>query len=385
MRWTVKENFVSPCPGLSLTDLPDRLPANMHILHSNGVLSISSENIAGVLPCKNGHEIIIEPKYSSIKPIEILLYINNISGIAVNRERLQKGDKEISLQTIADAFVGQLNLIKANARKFQRIACNTVTKAVVGKVNWVKTYRMQQQGRTDAIYTTTRVATYDIPENILIAAAAKKIISLYPSSSTEFEILLPWVKIGEYSKHSYNELYSLQLRMNERTLSGAHAFYYAPVMLSKIILGFMGAETVNENDDTILFNMPGLYENYVRTGFQRVGSKHGCSIQKGLIPRSFLFFNGECEMIPDITIYDGATIKTLLDVKYKVPDSKDYYQIFAYMKYAHIDTAYIISPAVEHNQTITAFDGSKITYVRIDNSNPETLEKTAERIIRDVM
>lgn len=253
------------------------------------------------------------------------------------------------------------------------------------RINTENSFRMQRQGSTDAIYTTTRVASYDIPENILIAAAAKKIISLYPSSSTEFEILLPWVKIAEYNKHSYNELYSLQLRMTERALSGAHAFYYAPVMLSKIILGFMGAETVSENVDTILFNMPGLYENYVRTGFQRVVSKHGCSIQKGLIPRSFLFFNGECEMIPDITIYDGATIKALLDVKYKVPDSKDYYQIFAYMKYAHIDTAYIISPTVEHNQTITAFDGSKVTYVRIDNSNPEILEETAERIIRDVM
>lgn len=385
MRWTVKENFISPCPGLSLGDLPERLPANMHILHSNGVLSVLSENIAGVLPCKNGHEIIIEPKYSTIKPIELLLYISNISGIAVNRERLQTGDTEISLQTIADAFVGQLNLIKANARKFQRIACNSVTKAVVGKVDWVKTYRMQRQGRTDAVYTTTRAASYDIPENILIAAAAKKLISLYPSSSTEFNLLLPWVEISENSRHSYNELYSLQLRMTERALSGAHAFYYVPVMLSKIILGFVGAKTISKNADTILFNMPGLYEDYVRTGFQRVGSKHGCSIQKGLIPRSFLFFNGECEMIPDITIYDGATIKALLDVKYKVPDSKDYYQIFAYMKYAHTDTAYIISPTVEHNQTITAFDGSKVTYVRIDSSDPESLEKTAERIIRDVM
>ena len=56
MKWTVRENGNNVCPGLRLEDLPNKIPANMHILHNNGMLSIASENIAGVLPCKNGHE-----------------------------------------------------------------------------------------------------------------------------------------------------------------------------------------------------------------------------------------------------------------------------------------------------------------------------------------
>lgn len=384
MRWTVKENEICPCPGLMLEDLPDKIPPNIHVLHSNGMLSILSENVAGVLPCKNGHEIVIEAKYSGIRPIDLMLYLGNVSGIAINRERVASGQSEISIQTIADAFVGQLKILGVNARKFKRVPFRTVTSSVVGKVDWLKTYRAQQSGK-QVVHTTQTQVSYDIPENALIAAAAKKIAVLYTSGSEEFRILQPWINHAYAYDHSHRELFAMQTKMTEKALCGAHAFYYAPVMLSKMILGFMGAEKISEELDTILFNMPGLYEDYVRTGLQRIGSKFGCSIQKGFSPRSFLFCNGECELIPDITIYEGNTLKAVLDVKYKVPDSKDYYQIYAYMKYAHIDTAYIISPAVPHEQTIIGFDGVKIRYINVANSNYNELETIAEQIIRGVM
>ena len=385
MRWVAKENTESPCPGLRVDDLPDKIPANVHILHSQGQLSILSENVAGVLPCKNGNEVVIEPKYKGIDPIALLMYVNSISGIAVNRERIRSGKAEIDLQTISDAFVDQLSIIKTEAKKFKRKGYTIQTGAVVGKVNWLKTYRQQHSGKLDSIVTTVRMSSYDIPENALIAAAAKKIIGFYQSGSEEFELLFPWAAEADKYHHSYAELFAFQSKLNERSLSGPHAYYYPSVMLSKIILGFDSVEIMSEEVDTILFNMPGLYEEYIRTGFQRAGGQFGCTIQKGLTPRSFLFYNGECEMIPDITIYDGITIKAVLDVKYKIPDSKDYYQIFAYMKYAGLDTAYIISPEVEQDQVITAFDGSKVHFVRIDTSSGDELENTAKRIIRDVM
>lgn len=388
MKWTIRENTAKMCPGLQFGDLPDKVPANIHFVHNNGVLGVLSKNTAGVLPCKNGHEIVIEPKYSKIQPIELMMYISSISGITVNRERVQSGNSTVDtvdLQSLADAFTAQLMLIRSSAKKFKRIAKPTLSKAVAGKVNWLKTYRRQNAGMPNDIVTTVRLAYYDIPENALVAAAAKKVSTLYSAESKEFEILHPWLELADKFRHSYDELFAMQLKMNSESLSGAHAFYYVPVMLSKIILGFGGVERAAEEVDTILFNMPSLYEEYIRTGFQRVGSKYGCSIQKGLATRSFLFFDSECEMIPDITIYDGTTIKALMDVKYKMPDSKDYYQIFAYMKYAKADMAYIISPEVSHGQTITSFDGSKITYIKVESSNPAELEAVAEEIIRGVM
>ena len=384
MRWVAKENEDSPCPGLKLDDIPDSIPANIHIKQKQGIIYIASENMAGVLPCKNGNEIIIEPKYKKINPIEMLMYSNNISGVVVNRERLQEGKSQVDIQTVADALVEQLRSIRVNNRKFKRVAKEITSRAVVGKVDWIKTYRRQKTGKTDFVNSTIRMATYDIPENALISAAAKKIMPFYSAESEAFDILVPWMIQADIFPHSYNSLFSFQAQLNEKSLSGPHAFYYAPVMLSKIILGFNDAEMLSEENDSILFNMPGLYEEYIRTGFQRIGGRFGYSIQKGLTPRSFLFYNGECELIPDITVYDGSTIKALLDVKYKVPDSKDYYQIFAYMKFAGLDTAYVISPAVEHNLTYTAFDGAKIWHVNINDSRSNNLESTAEEIIRGI-
>ncbi len=385
MKWVVRENTESLCPELRVDDLPDKIPANVHILHNQGYLSIRSEDVAGVLPCKNGKEIIIKPKYDGIDPIALLMYINNISGLVVNRERLQSGKSEIDIQTIADAFIEQLALIRTETRKFKRIGQIIQTETVVGKVNWTKTCRQQQSGKINSIVTTVRASSYDIPENALISAAAKKVIGLYPTGSEAFELLFPWAIEADKCRHSYAELFAFQSKMNEKSLSGAHAYYYPSVMLSKIILGFDNVEIMSEEVDTILFNMPGLYEEFIRTGFQRAGGQFGCTIQKGLTPRSFLFYNGECEMIPDITIYNGINIKAILDVKYKIPDSKDYYQIFAYMKSTGLNLAYIISPSVEQTKVLTAFDGSKIRFVRINNSSGEELEEIAKRIIRDVM
>lgn len=312
MRWTVKENEICACPGLEINDLPDRIPPNIHVLHNNGMLSIVSENIAGILPCKNGHEIVIESKYGSISPVDIMLYLENISGIAVNKERITSGKSEVNLQTIADAFVAQLKVLGINARKFRRIPVKTTASSVVGKVEWLNTYRAQQSGR-QTIYTTRATVSFDIAENALIAAAAKKVVAYYMPASEEYCILLPWITYGNENPYSYRELFGMQSRMTEKALSGAHAFYYAPVMLSKMILGFMGADNTAEVIDAILFNMPGLYEEYIRTGFQRVGNKFGSSVQKGFSPRSFLFCNGECELIPGITIYEGTTLKAVLE------------------------------------------------------------------------
>ena len=90
-------------------------------------------------------------------------------------------------------------------------------------------------------------------------------------------------------------------------------------------------------------------------------------------------------MIPDIVIYDGTTIKAILDVKYKEPDSKDYYQIYSYMKYAETQKAYVISPVVMQDTEIATFDGGKLVYIRADNTEANNVEQIAEKMIRSVV
>lgn len=386
MRWTATENAESPCIGLRVDDLPRKLPANIHILHnSDGILSVLAENVAGVLPCKNGHEILIEPKYKGIQPIEMLRYINNISGINTEVDRIRDGSGDVGLQTLTDSFARALLNIQGNGKKIKRLPRDVITNSVTGHVNWLRVEQERQRTGTIQITTRIRQATNMIPENIILAAAAKKALPLYAPDHEYFDVLYSWAKLLENTNTSFRELFAMQRRLNEQSLSGAHAFYYAPIMIAKMILGFLDATVETEITDSILFNMPGLYEEYVRTAFQRIGVKYGVTIQKGLVPRSFLFCNGDCEMIPDIVIYDGTTIKAILDVKYKEPDSKDYYQIYSYMKYAETQKAYVISPVVMQDTEIATFDGGKLVYIRADNTEANNVEQIAEKMIRSVV
>ena len=164
-----------------------------------------------------------------------------------------------SLQSIAESFVSQLFFIQSYTKKFKRVAKTAISKSVSGKVDWLKTYRRQKAEMHNDVISTVRTASYDISENALIAAAAQKIVSFYSQNTKEFEILYPWVKMANSFQHSYRDLYSMQLRLNAESLSGAHAFYYTPVMLSKVILGFCGVNYLADETNTILFNINRMF------------------------------------------------------------------------------------------------------------------------------
>lgn len=385
MRWIVRENETCACQGLEFNDLPYNLPANIHCLRFNNIFSVCCENVAGILPCKNGSEIIIEPKYQNINPLGLLSYIDDISGITVNEECIISGNRELDLHRIADLFVDSLTELSSKNRKFRREIKEVVINNIHGNVDWVRTCSNYSRGKTNEVISSIICSNYNIAENALIAAAARKVESFYQKDNRTLGVLLPWIKQAIKFNHSFDELNKLQLQLNESSLSGSHAYYYNAVMFAKIILGFNNAEQSYENNDMLLFNMPNLYESYIRKGFQKIGGKLGLTVQKGFTPRCFLFCDGLCEMIPDIVIYDGLTIKTVLDVKYKMPDAKDFYQIYSYMKYANISDAYIVTPSSVDDLNIITFDNLKIHFVKIDNSLSQDLEANVVKIMREAI
>ena len=176
-------------------------------------------------------------------------------------------------------------------------------------------------------------------------------------------------------------LIRLRSQLVNSKVSGAHAYYRNALALSFVILGIDQSGLIGNEDRAIIFNMPGLYEDYIRTAFMRMSIAKGYSCQKSFTPRSFMFSDGTCELEPDITIYDGNKPIAVLDVKYKVPDSKDYYQIFTYMKYAGLSEAYVVSPYVQDGSVLNAYDGSKILSIKVSESNNAALEKKAYDLI----
>jgi len=388
MRWTVKENEESLCAGMNETDIPTRIPGNLRILHKNSTYYTLAENIAGMIPFNNQHVLNIVPKYPHIDPIELLLYIHDMNIMVDENpaEQYGEGDGAVRLETLAQMFARELIAMQAKPVKFHRKATRINASSIKGRVDWPTTLRLQHQGKFNLITTTSSVPTIIIPENILIAQAARKALPLFARFTSEWEVLFHWssMPVPQKLPASFFSRFDRALRQDQ--FSGAHGYYYRPVILAQAVLGFSGlAGGVDFTDDAILFNMPSLYEDFVRTAFQRQAHPLGLTCQKGFIPQSFLFLGGKCEMIPDIAIYYGANIKVLLDVKYKTPDSKDLYQLYSYVKYAGLSDAYIVSPGVKKDETIVSFDGCQIHMIHVGTSIPEQIEREARRVLINII
>lgn len=388
MKWTVKENEESLCAGMAETDIPAKLPANLRILHKNRAYYTLAENIAGIIPFNNQHVLNIIPKYPKIDPIELLLYIHDLNIVVDEKpaEQYGIGDGSARLETIAQMFARELIAMQMQPIKFHRKSTRIEASSIKGRVDWLATSRLHHQGKLNLIATTYSVPTLIIPENILIAKAARKVLPLFAQSTSEWEVLYRWSNMTVPEKLPTSFFARFDRAMRQEQFSGAHAYYYHPVILAQAVLGFSGlAGGVDFANDAILFNMPSLYEEFVRTAFQRQTHPLGLSCQKGFTPQSFLFHGGMCEMIPDLAIYYGANIKVLLDVKYKSPDSKDLYQLYSYVKYAGLSDAYIISPAVKDDETIVSFDGCQIHMIHVDTSSPEQIERKALGILESAI
>ena len=72
---------------------------------------------------------------------------------------------------------------------------------------------------------------------------------------------------------------------------------------------------------------------------------------------------------------------SIADVKYKVPDAKDLYQIYTYMQFARLNEAYIISPSVRTGDVVETFDGHRIKCLGLDSSYAIDVDALASRVI----
>lgn len=381
MRWIITENEECKCPGFTVDFLPSNLPANLHVLYKESQLFLRADGLAGIIPCKSGHSILIEPKCKGLHPFEMYEYINDLFISHQTDGTIDSDGNSIDVHSLAQCFVNELITIQCRQKLFKWLPVKENHNMIKGRVDWANTYRRIKTGRELPITSTAHESTYDIAENEAISMAAEICLPLFEYNTAAWLVLHSWSSMSYSKPLTKEKLQKLHSSLRSLKMGGAHAYYYTPLALALIILGIDDAGNTTSQNRSILFNMPGLYEDYIRTAFMRACVLKGLSCQKSFIPKSFLFTNGTCELEPDITIYNGTQPLAVLDVKYKVPDSKDYYQIFIYMQYAGLSSAYIISPSVKHNEIIRAYNGSKIVNINISKSDHMQLEKLVTEVI----
>ncbi|MDU7431809.1 MAG: hypothetical protein E7K76_13155, partial [Cutibacterium avidum] len=222
----------------------------------------------------------------------------------------------------------------------------------------------------------------DIPENRIIKSAAKRVLGLLSSDAPGARVTHDWANWQASTFAGYDDIRKVSQMMRTKNVGGSHSYYSNALGLSLVILQASGIDHGERwESDGYLFNMPGLYEDFVRTSLMRAAEPTALSVQKGFASSSFLLTNGEIELIPDLTIYRGGSIEGVLDVKYKVPDAKDLYQIYTYMQFARLNEAYIISPSVRTGDVVETFDGHRIKGLGLDSSSAIDVDALASRVI----
>lgn len=315
MRWNVKENVKAVCPGLVIENLPTSLPANLKIIHSTNGLGVIPENIVGTIPCLDGSIIEIAPKYGQLNPIEMSLYCYNISYMDYDKriEQFGIGHNSEVTENLMYVFASELQEITKYPKKFERKAHHYVGNAAKGKVNWTKTsinsYRSISDEVVDGI---ERTATVVIPENVVLGQAATLALQYVKKETLIKQCLKKWALEFGRKRLSSKDIIYLRHLLAAGNFGGAHAYYYKAVALACIIVGIADTGAGGLVDEKcMVFNTPALYEEFVRNSIMRNTLLYGLTCQKGFTPKSFLFGNAICELIPDITLYRGAQIKSL--------------------------------------------------------------------------
>ena len=383
--WHAVENEISALPGLTPADVPSGLPDNIRILLQGGVLQIQASNIAGNVPLLNGNRLVISPKHASLNPVSMLLYLHNSQSARLMDDApsgYSSGSHDFGLSSLAEMLSRELLSLAAKPKLFRRKPILESTSSANGQINWPRTSLRARRGDAAPILTRRHRPTFDVPENRIIKSAANRILELLSNDTPGARVTHDWANWEASTFARYADIRKVTQMMRTTHVGGSHSYYSNALSLSLVILEASGVDHGESwESDGYLFNMPGLYEDFVRTSLMRAAQPTALSVQKGFASSSFLLTNGKIELIPDLTVYRGGTIKAVLDVKYKVPDAKDLYQIYTYMQFAHLNEAYIISPFIRTGDVVETFDGHQIKYLGLDSSSAVDVDALASRVI----
>lgn len=394
MEWIAKESSTTYLKDFPIELLPANMPSQIRFMKNKGRVGIEIGNVVGLLPLDGGHSIRILPKYAGINIVEMMLYVQGITNKHNESkigEQFEIGSNLPQAELFVQVFLRELRTIEEKSIKFERRKELKQSNYAKGSVNWSKTKLNILRKKDSPIETKTYTQSFDIPENYLLAAAAMKAIKYTEKYSRDWNLLNKWIQ-----RFNFNDVSKLFKTIDRKLLNdritGARAYYRNAIISAKIILGYYGVDLGNNVEgDALLVNTPDLYEEYIRAGCGNSLKEHGIYITKNFSPPEFLFTNGTCEVIPDLVFNKGDSVILVGDVKYKEPDSKDYYQLYSYIKKAGLDTGIVFTPSKNGEQeptvkTRSTFDNINIYDVCVPNRDSKILENTIrllydERII----
>lgn len=303
------------------------------------------------------------------------------------------------VKLLSRSFIGRLREIEKESLAPGRIERRERLSHVRGRVEVVPTLRAIANRETLPVVCRYRAKTYQTPENRVLATAADQLLRIGEIGPEQRPVAVRWAKRLDGRKLRPSELRRVIVGLGTRRYTGFRPYYVPALLMARLILSQGGMSFTRENmieTETLLTNMPILFERYVRRIMANELSPRGYIVEKveGGAKARHLFLDGTCEMLPDVLVSDAGGVQLVADAKYKPESSispSDYYQMAAYLDTYGCDKGMLVQ-AVEGEVGCTTEptrrrmrNGKQVFELQIPLNNPQEAEASLAEATETVL
>lgn len=287
-------------------------------------------------------------------------------------------------------LVERLSLMPGREERFKRKSY------AKGKIAVVRTLRSLARREEEPVHCYYRHKTYMTVENRMLATAAAVLLDLNALPSDYYKLATRWFRFLEDGWINQDELQEVLVNLQARRYVGPRSYYIPALLMARLILIHAGIaldQRAMIESETLLTNMPILFERYVRVIAARVLSEHGYLVEKqsrDLAPE--LFLDGTCKLVPDAVISDYRGIQLVVDTKYKTTDTvqpSDYHQMYAYLDGFDTNIGLLVFPNQgETDCTLVErklISSKKIFELRIPLHDWATAEASVKEVLAEIL
>ncbi|MFM2473060.1 McrC family protein [Burkholderia cenocepacia] len=345
MLWSIPECASSELPDFNLEWLPKGLPAQIRPFWRGRNVGIEVDTLVGSIPLKNGDTLQLMPRVGKANFIRLL--VESESDFSWNMKTNDdlvdySFSEEASLGSlVARPFVRCLLDVQSGSLRFVWRSRREVSDVAGGELDVVATSIALLQRNQRPFVFSRKIRTTDVPENIVLAAAANIVLLRYARQLGKEDrlFLSDFCKRFNFLALDEKTIEGVRTRLATGQYDGARGYYAPALRLALILLGEFGFKQGAHSQiraEPVLFNSATIFEAYVRQQLRLGYQRRGLSVRKGFFPPMSLFNDGSLILDPYIVISKDERLLLVGDVKYKVDgvSAADYYQAHIYARRA---------------------------------------------------
>ncbi|WP_083237221.1 MULTISPECIES: 5-methylcytosine restriction system specificity protein McrC [Burkholderia] len=345
MLWDVRECATTEMPGFNLEWLPKGLPAQIRPFYRGNRVGLEVDTVVGSVPLKNGDTLQLRPRVGNANFIRMLVESESTNAAqgSVDEELVGYSfSEDASLASlVARPFVRSLLAVDSGSVRFAWQRRREVAEVAGGELDVLSTAIRLAQNNERPFVFARRTRTTDVPENVVLAAAAHNVLRRHSRllSREDRQFLFDFSRKFGSGTLTGETLEHVRVRLLSGQYDGARGYYAGALRLALILLGESGFKqgAVEEvRAEPVLFNSATIFEAYVRQQLKLGYQTRGLSVRKGFFPPMSLFKEGSLVLDPDIVVSKDEKLLLVGDVKYKTDglSAADYYQAHVYSRRA---------------------------------------------------